>query len=113
MAKKINSIETLDQEITRLQSRAKDLEGELDNSLDYLQDNYSSMIMNSVFSKAASGISGGIKGGIISTILSFILGNEKLVEAFSRVTNHLVDKAADGIDRLADKIVNKKEDLAK
>jgi hypothetical protein len=109
MAKKITSIETLDQEIARLQSKAKDLEGELDKSLDYLQDNYSSMIMNSVFSGAASGLSGGIKGSVISTILGFILGNEKLVEAFSRVTNHLVEKAADGIDKLADKIAKKKD----
>jgi hypothetical protein len=109
MAKKITSIETIDREIARLQLKAKDIEGELDKSLDYLQDNYSSMIMNSVFSGAANGISGGLKGGVLSTILGFILGNEKLVEAFSRVTNHLVDKAADGIDKLADKIVKKKE----
>ncbi|MBS1573832.1 MAG: hypothetical protein JST09_00895 [Bacteroidetes bacterium] len=109
MGKKINSIESIDNEILRLQSKAKELESRLDNSLDFLQDNYSSMIMNSVFSKAGSLLPAGIKGGIAGTILSFILGNEKLVEAFSRVTNHLVEKAADGIDKLADKIVKKKE----
>jgi len=109
MAKRITSIATLDLEIAHLQSKAKDLETQLDNSLDYLQDNYSSMIMNSVFSKAAGGIAGGIKGGIAGTILSFIFGNEKLVEAFSRIANYLVDKVAAGIDKLADVIV-KKED---
>lgn len=109
MGKKINSIESIDNEILRLQSKAKELENRLDNSLDFLQDNYSSMIMNSVFSKAGTLLPAGIKGGIAGTILSFILGNEKLVEAFSRVTNHLVEKAADGIDKLADKIVKKKE----
>ena len=109
MGKKIINIETLDQEIARLQSKAKDLEGDLDKSLDYLQDNYSSMIMNSVFSGAVSGISGGLKGGVLSTIIGFILGNEKLVEAFSRVTNQLVEKAANGIDKLADKMTKKKD----
>lgn len=110
MGKKLNSTESLDQEIIRLQARAKELETQLDDSLDYLQDNYSSMIMNSVFSKAGGLLPGGIKGGVAGTILSFILGNEKLVEAISRVTNHLVEKAADGIDKLADKIVKKKEE---
>ena len=105
MAQKINNVESLDQEIRRLQAKADKLEEKLDESLDYLQDNYSSMIMNSVLSKAA----GGMKNGVAGTVLSFLLGNEKLVEAFSRIANHLIEKAANGIDILADKITRKKD----
>ncbi len=103
---KINSIEKLDREISRLQAKAKDLEGRLDESFDYLQDNYSSMIMNSVLHHAA----GGLKNGIAGTILNFILNNEKLANALSKVINDLADKAATGIDRLAEKMRRKKKD---
>lgn len=109
MKKKINNTESLNEEISRLQSKAKELENRLDNSLNYLQDNYSAMIVNSVFSKAGNMLPGGIKGGIIGTILSLILSNEKIAEAFSKITNHLAEKAADSIDRLAEKIVKKKD----
>jgi len=105
MAQKINNTESLDQEIRRLQAKADKLEEKLDESLDYLQDNYSSMIMNSVLSKAA----GGFKGGVAGTALSFLLGNEKLVEAFSKIANYLVEKAATGIDILADKLTKTKD----
>ena len=105
MAQKINTIQSLDQEIHRLQAKADKLEDKLDESLDYLQDNYSSMIMNSVLSKAA----GGFKSGIAGTVLSFLLGNEKFVEAFSKIANHLVEKAAMGIDILADKLTKNKD----
>ena len=105
MAQKINNTESLDQEIRRLQAKADKLEEKLDESLDYLQDNYSSMIMNSVLSKAA----GGFKGGVAGTVLSFLLGNEKLMGAFSKIANHLVEKAAAGIDILADKLTKSKD----
>ncbi len=103
---KITSIESLDMEINRLRAKAKDLEGKLDESLDYLQDNYSSMIMNSVLGKAT----GGLKSGITGTILSVVLSNEKLASAFSKIINDLLDKAASGIDRLAEKMTKKKDD---
>lgn len=103
---KITSVESLDREINRLQTKAKVLEAELDKSLDYLQDNYSSMIMNSVLAKAT----GGLKSGIAGTVLSFILNNEKLANALSKIGGDLIDKAATGIDRLAEKMTKKKDD---
>jgi len=103
---KITSVESLDREINRLQVKAKDLEGKLDESLDYLQDNYSSMIMNSVLGNAT----GGLKGGITGTILSVVLSNDKLANAFSKIVNDLLNKAANGIDRLAEKMTKKKDD---
>src|SRR5689334_10783977 len=103
---KIKSIETLDREIARLQTKAKDLEGKLDDSFDYLQDNYSSMIMNSVIGKAT----GSLKSGITGTVLNVILSNERLASSFSKIVNDLLDKAATGIDRLAEKMAKKKED---
>ena len=103
---KITTIESLDREISHLQSKAKQLEGKLDESLDYLQDNYSSMIMNSVLGKSASGL----KSGVTGTILSVLLSNEKLTAAFSKIINDLLDRAASGIDRLAEKMTGKKED---
>ena len=103
---KITTIKSLDDEIRRLQAKAKDLEGRLDESLDYLQDNYSSMIMKSVLGNAT----GGIKSGIAGTVLSVILSNDKLSNAFSKIMNDLMDKTATGLDWLAEKMTRKKDE---
>lgn len=106
MTNRIDSIESLDKEILRLQAKAKGLEQQLDTSLDYLQDNYSSMIMNSVFSPVAAGI----KGGVWGAIFSFFLGNEKLMEALSKMADHLLKKLTGTIEKLADRWARKKDD---
>lgn len=103
---KINSIETLDREIRQLQAKAKDLEIRLDESFDYLQDNYSSMIMSSVL----RGATGGLKSGVAGTVLGFILSNEKVANTLSNIITGLVDKAASGIDKLAEKMKKKKQE---
>ncbi|MGC4035431.1 MAG: hypothetical protein QM764_05670 [Chitinophagaceae bacterium] len=103
MGKRINSVEALDQEILRLQAKAKVLENELDHSLDYLQDNYSSMIMNSVFSRTA----GNIKNGVVGTVLSLVMSNEKLMDAVGSITGQLLNKLAEGLEKLTERFGKK------
>jgi len=104
---RIKNIESLDEEIKRLQHKAKSLEGKLDDNLDYLQDNYSSMILNSVLPGVAGGIN--VKNSVAGTIAGLVLGNERIQGVISKVATHFIDKAADGLDKLADKIVKKTE----
>ena len=106
MARKIKDIASLDKEIRRMQAKAQALEGKLDESLDYLQDNYSSLIMNSVF-QGAGNMS--VKGSVAGTVAGMLLANERMQAVLSKITTNLVDKAADGLEKLADKFA-KKED---
>ena len=102
MERKIKDIDSLDNEIQRLQVKAGNLEERLNDNFEYLQENYSSMIMSSVFSNT-----GTVKNSIAGTVAGYVLGNEKLQEVISRFVNHLVDKAATGLDKLADRVMGK------
>lgn len=104
MSRKIKNIESLNEEINRLQAKSKALEDDLNESLDYLQDNYSSLIMNSVF-RGAGGMN--IKNSVAGTVAGLVLGNERIQSIISRLTTHLLDKTADGLEKLADKLVKK------
>jgi hypothetical protein len=106
MPRKIKNIESLNEEIARLQAKAKGLEGDLNENLDYLQDNYSSLIMNSVFRGAGEM---NMKSSVAGTVAGLVLGNERIQAILSKLTTQLLDKAADGLEKLADKFA-KKED---
>jgi hypothetical protein len=97
---KIDSLKSLDAEIKRLQTKAKDLESRLENSFEQLQDNYPSMIMNSMMGSAAEHF----KGGVTGVLLRVILNNEKLANAFSKIINEVIERAATGVDWLARKM---------
>lgn len=96
----------MNEEIARLQTKAKGLEEHLNENLDYLQDNYSSLIMNSVFRGAGNM---NMKNSVAGTVAGLILGNERIQAILSKLATHLLDKAADGLEKVADKFA-KKED---
>lgn len=104
MARKIKSIDSLENQILLLQAKAKILEDRLDDNLDYLQDNYSSMIMRSLFK------TDGAKTSLVGSIAGFFLGNEKLQEALSNIVSTLAEKATIGIEKLSEKLSGKNTD---
>lgn len=106
MPHKIKNIESLNEEINRLQAKARGLEEGLNENLDYLQENYSSLIMNSVFHGAGNM---NMKNSVAGTVAGLILGNERIQAILSKLATHLLDKAADGLEKVADKFA-KKED---
>jgi uncharacterized protein YlxW (UPF0749 family) len=102
MKKNIHNLNSLEKELQRLQSKSEELENKLDGNLHHLQDNYSSMIMNSVLQKGVN-----IKNTVAGTIAGAVLGNDKLQQALSKILNNLLDRGAEAIDYLADKIGRK------
>ena len=101
-AKNINNLESLDKEISRLRSRTKELEQELDGKLDYLQDNYSSMAMKSFLPAI------GQNGGIAGTLLQFVFQNDRLQDSLLKLAERVFNKVSDGVEFIVDKIDGKK-----
>lgn len=101
-SKNINNLHSLEKEIQRLQSHARELEKEIDTRLDYLQDNYSSMAMQSVLSGVLQ------KTGLGGGILNLFIQNNRLLSALGKLADLLFNKAADGLEFLTDKLFNKK-----
>jgi hypothetical protein len=102
MGKKINNLESLDREISKLRTRTKELEKELDGKLDFLQDNYSSMMMKSFLPAI------GQKGGVAGSILQFVFQNERLQDSVLKLAERLFNKVSDGLEFIVNKIDGKK-----
>jgi hypothetical protein len=100
--KKIKDLQSLEKEIRRLRQQAKNMEKELDDNIIYLQQNYSSLIINSLMPDTTR-----VKG-IPGTILQLLLQHERLRETLTSLAEHAVDKAADGLELLSNKLLGKK-----
>ena len=103
MAKKINSLESLDREISRLRVRTKELEKDLDGKLDYLQDNYSSILMKSFLPVIIQ------KSGIAGGILQFVFQNERLQDSVLKLAERVFNRVSDGVEFVVDKLDGKKK----
>ncbi|HTQ27958.1 MAG TPA: hypothetical protein VMI35_07515 [Puia sp.] len=104
MSKKMDSLQDIEQEISRLQARTRSLENQLDERLQYLQENYSSLVMKSVFPGMRQ------QGGIPGSVLELVLGNERFRDSLGKLADRLFDKVSDGIDYLSEKLDRKKEE---
>ena len=102
-AKNIHNLDSLEKEIYRLQLEAKHIGEKLDDNIEHLQENFSSIAMNSITcsKKKKSNENGSAFGDF--------LNNDKLNSVVGRVTDRIVERAADGIDKLVDKIFSKKK----
>lgn len=100
----VRNLTMLDKEIYRLQLNARKLEDQLDENFNYLRENATGMAFNSVFRRQRSG-SALLKEQIAESIWS----NQRLQDGLCRIIDHLVDKAADGVEQLADKLSAAKE----
>jgi hypothetical protein len=101
-AKNIKNLRSLEKEIRRLKLHAKELEKGIDERLDYLQDNYSSMAMQSVLSGFLQ------KTGLGGNILNLFVQNNRLLNVLGKLADQLLNKAADGLELVTDKLFNKK-----
>ncbi|SRR6266496_3104558 len=99
----IHDLDTLEKEIYRLKLKAKNIEIILDDNFEKLRHNYSSMFMNSFFQKTKNEKTNG--NGFFESIFN----NETVNAGVNKITDHISDKAIEGIGRLIDKVFKKKE----
>ncbi|HSZ87212.1 MAG TPA: hypothetical protein VK787_14360 [Puia sp.] len=103
MAKKIHDLESLDKEIGRLRGQAKLLENKMDNSFSYLQEHSSSLMINTLLSGLINKNS--VSGGIVNLFVQ----SERLQKALGNLAEILVDRIANVLDFLVNKITPEKD----
>jgi hypothetical protein len=103
MARKINDIESIDREITRLRLRAKDLETIMDSNFSYLQEHSSSLMVNSLLSGFIN------KESLLGSIINLGVQNERLRKTLGNLAEIIIDKLANAIDFLVSKMSAKKD----
>ena len=101
--KNVRNLDSLERELYRLELDAKNIEGKLDHNLGHLQENFSSMAMNSLFCNKNN------KEEDKESRFGSFLKNEKINTVVNKITEHIADRAADGIDKLIDKIFARKK----
>jgi hypothetical protein len=99
----IKNLDALEKEIYRMKLEARQLEEKLDTNFSYLKDNYGAMAINSLFHKKKKN-----EDSTEGFFDSFIK-NDTIKTVVSKVTDHIADRAADGINDLIDKLTNKKD----
>jgi len=97
MTKKPKQVELLDQEISRLKRRAKQLEQQIDGRLDYFQDNFGSLAVKSMLPGLLA------RAGLTGTILDLLMGNRQVRKSVNNLTGFLFDKISAGIKLLTKK----------
>jgi hypothetical protein len=102
-ARNISNLDKLEKEIYRLQLDAKNIENKLDDNFDHLHHNFSSMMMNSFCHREKSDKNG--KGNFFDSAFK----NEKVNSFVNRITGHIADRAAKGIDELLDRLFKQKK----
>ena len=99
----ISNLDKLEKEIYRLQLDAKNMENKLDDNVDHLHHNFSSMMMNSILHSEKSKENG--KANFFESAFK----NEKVNSFVNRITTHIADRAAKGIDELVDRLFKQKK----
>jgi len=103
--KKIRNLNSLNNEILKLEAKADSIGQKLNDNFNYLQENYLTLIKKSIF-KSSTASAAGV--GIVSVIISSLMGNDRLRDALSKVASPLADKAAGWIEKLIN-LMGKKE----
>ena len=98
--KNIRDIDTLEKEIYRLKLEAKRTEDKFENNIDFLEKNYPSMVVNSFFC--------GEKEKKDNRSNHSFFKSERLNSILSNVTDHIAERASDGIKDQIDKLFGKK-----
>jgi hypothetical protein len=101
--KKINRLEALEKQIRHLKSDSKRMEVQMDENLNHLQENYLSMALNSILPEET------IYKGIPATIISLFLEHDRFRNTIIRLTEQILDKAAEGIEFISQKLARKKD----
>lgn len=89
--KSIHNLDTLEREINRLKSEAKNIEEKLDRNLDHFQQNYWSMTMNSFFCKDENKTNGEY------SFSKNFFKHEGFNAAVNTIAENIADKATEGL----------------
>lgn len=100
--RKIHNCNSLEKELYRLELESKKLEEKLEGNIEYLQKNYTSMFMNSISCK--SNRHEEHKNGFFDSFFK----NDSFNATVNKITDHIANRAAEGIEDLLDKIFHKK-----
>ena len=103
-SKKIRNLNSLNNEILKLEAKADSIGEKLDNNFNYLQENYITLIKKSIFKSSSKGL------GIVGVIISSLMGNDRLREALSRIASPLADKAVGWIETLINRMGKKEKE---
>ena len=99
----IHNLDSLEKEIHLLQLEAKQIAEKLDHNFDHLHENLVSMAMNSFFCSKKS------KSHDKENLFTELLNNDKMNSVIGKVTDRMAERAANGIDKLVDKVFSKKK----
>lgn len=103
--KKVHSLESLDKEINRLRQKAKNLEAKMDDNFSYLHEHSSALMINTLL----SGFIIKNKESVSGSVFNFLLQSERLQQTLSKLSEIAVDKVANVIDALINKISPEKD----
>jgi hypothetical protein len=103
MAKKVTDLGSLDKEIARLRGQAKMLEDKMDDSFSYLQEHSSSLMINTLLSGIIN------KNSVSGSIVDLFAQSEKLQKTLGNLAEILVDRVANVLDFLVNKISPEKD----
>jgi hypothetical protein len=103
MTKKVHDLESLDKEISRLRAQAKMLENKMDDSFSYLQEHSSSLMINTLLSGLIK------KNSVTGSIVNLFAQSEKLQKTLGNLAEILVDRIANVLDFLVNKIATNKD----
>ena len=102
-AKNIHGLDSLEREIYRLKLEARRIEDKMDHNLEHLQENFTSMTMKSFCSKRTNKEEGK------ESLFGSFLKSERLNSVADKITDHIAGRAANGIDKVLDKLFHKKK----
>lgn len=105
LRKPVDSVATLDKEIYRLRLHAKKQEKQFDANASFLKENFGNMVYNSIFRRHYESGAAMFK----SKLAEGIWNNEKLQQSVGQLIEHLLNKMADGIERISGKSKEKSE----
>lgn len=105
LRKPVHSLTALDKEIYRLRLHAQKQEKQFDANASFLKENFGNMVYNSIFKRHYDSGTALLK----SKVAEGIWNNEKLQQSIGKLIDHLLNKMADGIDRLSGKNQEKSE----
>jgi hypothetical protein len=104
MGKKPEQLQLLENEISRLKRRARQLEQQIDGRLDYFQDNFRTLAFKSILPAFIA------RAGITGTIIDLLMGNREIRKSANKLTRFLFDKISAAVNLLTKKFGRKSKE---
>lgn len=98
----IKDMASLDEEISRLKHKCKEIEGRFDENIDQLRDNYPIMAFNSIIGNRLKAFP------IVGDIASVALSNEKVQNFLQALIDKIFNKSSGFLEKLGAKVFSSK-----